>query len=375
MRPRAWEKFLLFLNKNLFSSLAGITAGDWLRVLWDNAFDVDFRYWPRAAVITLGTLSNSIGRRLEEWRYGQAVAAAAVRPPLFILGHWRNGTTHLHYLLAVDPRFAYPNNYQVCFPHTFLTTEARNARFVGFWIPEHRPQDNVRMEVHTPQEDEFALCTGTLLSPYTGWFFHRREWYYDRYLTLRGVPEEEVARWKAALVLFLKKLTWKYGRPLLLKSPPHTCRIRLLLELFPEARFVHIHRNPYAVFQSTRGIYQQVLGAWGLQSPNWRRLEESILRRHRLMYEAFFEERGLIPKGQFHEVGFEELERDPVGQIRALYEGLNLPGFDAVRPALEDYVRSLAGYRKNEHAGLAPALRRRIAAAWERNFAEWGYAP
>jgi hypothetical protein len=93
------------------------------------------------------------------------------------------------------------------------------------------------------------------------------------------------------------------------------------------------------------------------------------------MYEAFFEERGLIPKGQFHEIGFEELERDPVGQIRALYAGLNLPGFDAVRPALEGYVRSLAGYRKNEHAELAPALRRRIAAAWGRNFAEWGYAP
>ena len=43
--------------------------------------------------------------------------------PLFILGIWRSGTTHLHNLFAQDDRFAFANNYQVCFPRTFLTME------------------------------------------------------------------------------------------------------------------------------------------------------------------------------------------------------------------------------------------------------------
>lgn len=38
--------------------------------------------------------------------------------------------------------------------------------------------------------------------------------------------------------------------PLLIKSPVHTARVRLVLGLFPRARFLYIHRDPYEVFQS-----------------------------------------------------------------------------------------------------------------------------
>jgi hypothetical protein len=175
-------------------------------------------------------------------------------------------------------------------------------------------------------------------------------------------------------VLFLKKLTWKYGRPLLLKSPPHTGRVRLLLELLPDARFVHIHRNPYVVYLSTRHTRRAVGPIFTLQHADWRCVDERILDYYRLMYDAFFEESRLIPAGRFHEVGFEELEKDPVAQMRILYEQLGLNGFETIRPTLERYVASLAGYRKNVFRGLSSSLRRRVAAAWRRNFDVWGYA-
>src|SRR5262249_32216080 len=155
--------------------------------------------------------------------------------------------THLHYLLALDDRFAYPNTYQVTYPNTFLCTEALSARLGAALMPATRPMDNVRMSFQSPNEDEFALCGMTLCSPYIGLVFPRRQGRYAPFLPSRGVAEGVVTGWKAALVLFLKKLTWKYGRPLVLKSPPHPCRIRLLLDLFPDARFVHIRRNPYDV--------------------------------------------------------------------------------------------------------------------------------
>ena len=65
------------------------------------------------------------------------------------------------------------------------------------------------------------------------------------------------------------------------------------------------------------------------------------------MYDAYFEQRGLIPEGRLCEVGYEDLERDPVGVVGSVYEALGLPGFEDVRPRLEGYLGSIAGYRKN----------------------------
>ena len=90
------------------------------------------------------------------------------------------------------------------------------------------------------------------------------------------MPEAEVERWKAAFVRFLKKLTLEHDRPMLLKSPPHTGRIKLLLELFPDARFVHIRRNPYTVFQSTRHLNEVLTRSLQFQRPDPADLDEAV---------------------------------------------------------------------------------------------------
>jgi hypothetical protein len=296
-----------------------------------------------------------------------------VPPPLFVLGVWRSGTTHLHNLLGQDDRFAYPSTYQALYPHTFLTTEKRNARLVEFFLPKKRPQDNVAMGVREPQEDEFALCSLTGRAWPLSWAFPRRAGHYGRYLTLREAEASEVAEWKAAMTWLVRKLSFKHGRPLVLKSPGHTCRIRLLLDLFPQAKFVHIRRNPYDVFRSTRHLVRTVAPWWALQRPDYRDLEERALRQYREVYDVFFEERGLIPKGRFHEVGFEELEADPVGQLRGVYEALGLPDFGHVEATLRGYLAAIAGYRKNTLPELSADWRSRVAREWRRCFDEWGY--
>ncbi len=354
--------------------LAGITAGDWLRLLRENHFAVDPVYWHRAGFITLASLMNSVYRRREERLFDAAVAAVTVPPPLFVLGHWRTGTTHLHNLLAQDRnQFAFANTYQVVNPHTFLGTEDVNARRFAWLVPPKRPMDNVAMSFQAPQEDEFAPCLMSLRSLYLGISFARREEYYARYLTFRDVPREDVEAWKAALVWFLKKLTFKYHRPLVLKSPPHTARIRLLLEMFPGARFVHIHRNPYTVFQSFRHYFDTAMWHTYLQRPDLTGIDDRIIHRYNVLYDAFFAERSLIPKGHFHEVCFEQLERNPIGEMQTLYDTLNLAGFATFRPTLQRYVDSLAGYRKNEFSELEPVDRATIGHAWRRSFDEWHY--
>src|SRR5207244_1822378 len=110
------------------------------------------------------------------------------------------------------------------------------------------------------------------------------------YLTFRGVPEQEIREWREAFTLFLQKLTWKYQRPIILKSPPHTCRIKLLLEMFPDARFVHIHREPFTVFQSTKHMIAGWDRSYHLQRRDFSVLDERVIRQYKQMYDVFFEE-------------------------------------------------------------------------------------
>jgi len=143
--------------------------------------------------------------------------------------------------------------------------------------------------------------------------------------------------------------------------------------LFPDARFVHIHRDPYVVFRSTRHTIRAVQPLFHLREGPIQDSDDRIISVYSEMYDAFFEERGLIPEGRLCEVGFEDLERDPLGVVCSVYEALGLSGFEEVRPHLEGYLGSIAGYRKNRHDELPEPLRRRIAEEWGRNFDEWGY--
>jgi hypothetical protein len=365
------ERFTLVCGPGL---LTGVTFGDWLRVYRENGFRVSPRRVLNAASSFLGSFGNSFFRRIENWRFDKPVGETSIQPPLFILGHWRNGTTHLHNLFAADQRFAYPNIYQVMYPHTFLTTEAIKSRLLAPLMPETRfGVDNVRMSWAVPYEDEFAIAMASGLSPYLGLAFgHRRE-HYDRYLTLRSVSADEVERWKQTLLHFLRKLSWKYGRPLVLKSPTHTCRIRLLLEMFPDAKFVHIHRHPFAVFRSTRKMIRGVHAYNGLQAAiDW---DDHIVNRYCEMYDAFLEEKDLIPAGHFHELAFEDLDRDPIGQMGRIYKSLTLPDFSVCEPDLQAYVNSISGYKKNEFAELAVDVKSLLADRWQRYFEAWGYDP
>jgi omega-hydroxy-beta-dihydromenaquinone-9 sulfotransferase len=367
------ERLKGFLARHVFHPLQGMALGDWWALLRRHRFAIDLRHWPRTLVQTAMSASNSVQARIERWRFGRQIEAACVEAPLFILGHYRSGTTHLHNLLALDARFAAPTFFQAFNPHTFLSAERWGAPVVDRMIARRRYQDEMALSAGAPSEDEFALCAMTGLSPYLAWCFPDDGAAYDRYLTFRDAQESEVAHWGRALTTFLKKVTLRNGRPLVLKSPPHTARVRLLLRLFPDARFVHIHRNPYVVFRSTKRMIRSLQPLYHLREGPAQDGDDRIIRVYTEMYDAFFEERSLIPEGRLCEVGFEDLERAPVEVIRSIYEVLGLPGFESLQPRLENYLGSIAGYRKNRHEELPEPLRRRIAQEWGRSFDEWKY--
>src|SRR5262249_26587767 len=152
----ARDAFLRNVGANMFS---GVTLGNWLRILGDNRFCIDLPFWPRAALITLGAMPNSLAAAVEQLWCGRSVARTEIPPPLFILGTWRTDTMHLHNLLAQDSRFAYPNLSQVTCPLTFLLSERSTAWMIDRVTPKRRPQDNVKIGVNEPQEEDFAMCS------------------------------------------------------------------------------------------------------------------------------------------------------------------------------------------------------------------------
>ena len=354
-------------------TLIGYTFGDWINLLRENHWAVSRGYWGRALAVTQMSIFNSFTARKEEKLYGKEIAQVKGVDPIFILGHWRSGTTLLHNLMTRDKRFAYPNLFQATHPHIFLIGEEMAKRRLSEKGGEKRHMDNIRLTFQSPGEDEPALAVLSLRSPVLGWVFPKNMTYYDRFLTFNSVDDGEVDRWLSALDLFYRKLTLRYNRRLIFKSPTHTGRIKCLIHKFPNAQFIHIHRNPYHVFQSTMRLYEKVLPEVTLQNFDLQSMENTILNNYTTMYDAYFSSKNLIPPGNLVEIRFSDLENDKIGQIGRIYDELGLPDFEEFRPELEDYVTTLSDYKKNKYPEMSDKLHTKIGQAWKRNFEIWGY--
>lgn len=244
--------------------LAGGTLSNWLHMLVRNRFDISPVYLPRALYVTMLSTLTALPR-LVEHRYDDAVATQEVKP-VFIVGHFRSGTTYLHTLMSHDPAVAYMSTFQTMLPGNFLFRAGLFKRILAGSLPETRPMDDVEMAADYPYEDEYAVANVSPYSFYHGWYFPRRMRQYFKRYALMQAPGREIERWKATYSRLLRKVAYANGQPrLLLKNPCNTARIGELLDIFPDAKFVHIIRNPYHVYFSTRRLYENILPLYALQ--------------------------------------------------------------------------------------------------------------
>jgi hypothetical protein len=357
------------------SFLYGIPFGRWMQLLWENGFRVSPRYAGRAARITAFSVLSS-GFRLLESVLCKTPTEIPSHPPLFVLGHWRSGTTWLHYLLTQDQRFAFPTVFDTAYPHSFLLWPDKRRAILEPLVENKRPQDNIHVDLGSASEDDMAMAVLSGRAFYNAWSFPA---HYDRYqkgLSFRDVPAGEVEKWKAHHTSFHERLLHRYRKPMVFKSPGHTARMALLLKMYPDARFVHITRHPYDLVRSNLFLF----GVWKkhyafLQAPDLSDLEGRILASCRSMYDAFYEDLPTLPEGRICHLKYEDLETDPMGEMARIYEELGLPDFEAARPGLQTYVDTLVDYRKNELPPLADDFRERIRIGLGREMRKWGYMP
>ncbi len=357
--PRIWE---------------GCDFFAWARLLLRNRFAVHWSCLYIVVVVTFVSIIHSLLRLIQEACLGSRIRKTKIlEAPIFIIGHWRTGTTLLHEMLILDERHTYPTTYECLEPNHFLLTEKILTRAIQFLVPSSRPMDNMAAGWDRPQEDEFALCMMGQPSPYLKIAFPNHPPPSPLSLDLEGMPPRALASWKRAFLLFLQRLTFKNPGRLVLKSPAHTCRIRVLLELFPDARFIHIMRDPYVVYPSTVNLWRSLWQLHGLQRPTFADLEEYVFTNFTHLFARLEEGRKLIDPGRYHELKYEDLIRDPVGQMRALYEHLGLGGFEQVLPRLQNYLAGIANYQTNRY-DLTPELRAKITQRWGEVIRKYGYA-
>jgi len=352
--------------------MQGMRLSDLLNVLARNNFRVEFRYFDRLAyLIGIGVLNSLFGAIDGLVNAKRILRTEIAPPPLFIIGHWRSGTTHLHNLLSQDEQFTSPAAYQCIFPRHFLVTGWMRALF-NFLTPAKRPQDNVAFDADVPHEDEFAVASYSTVSPYMRvWFPISGDEPFSELDPLK-LPPELLARWQNALSTFLKKVLIERRGRLLLKSPPHTGRIGTLLEMFPGCQFVHILRNPYKVFPSTLNLWRTALQDSHLQTLQLGQLEEMTLAGYTSLFDLYERDKHLIPEGALYEIKFEDLESRPEEILRDLYDKLRLRGFDDFRVKLQEYLLSIRGYEKNVlHAD--EISREIVRQRWGFNFERYGY--
>lgn len=319
----------------------------------------------------LGRLPFTVAER------GLVAAQRRGRPldpaPIFLLGHWRSGTTHLYNLLGKG-NFAYVDPIAAGLPWEFLTLGRLFRPLLVKALPEGRFIDAMKVTPESPQEDELAIANMSRLSFYHAIYFPKHfERFFAPGLLLEGIGEAERLAWMRRADHLFWKLARNHGnRQLVIKNPVYTARAAMLRDFYPEAKFVHIVRNPHEVFASTRSFFSKLLEALALQPFDHLDAEAITLDTYPKVMRPLIEDmEGMVP-GQAIELRFEELESDPLGALARIYEALDLPGFAESEPGFRQHLGEVRSYtraaRQFPERDLALVEDR-----WPEFLQHWGY--
>ena len=346
----------------------------WRKLKRENSIDKKYRPMTRRiAFMTyfsrpLQLLQNNLNRgKLKRINFED-------EPPLFILGHWRTGTTFLHNLLHLDKRYGYLSNYQT-FVFTVALLSKRVVRFLSKPLfPSERSQDNIKVGPTYPAEEEQPF---SMISSRTGmhtFFFPRNRMYFDKYNVFKGISVREKRLWQRDYIYLLRNISlYNHRKPLLLKNPHNTGRVKELLELFPHAKFVFLHRDPYTVFLSTLHMFDRVVRTQFFHDVSDKEIEDLVMYMSRETLQKYLDDRHLIPEGNLIEVPYQDLSDKPYETVKKIYEELSLPEFKQVEPAIKKHLEEVKGYKKNVFKELSPEQKQRVRKELDFYFKEFDY--
>jgi hypothetical protein len=294
--------------------------------------------------------------------------------PVFIIGHWRSGTTHLHNLLSRSPAFGRIVPVACGLPDELLTLGTWLEPLLEKALPRDRHVDRVAVDPDSPQEDEIPLANQQPVSIFHALYFPRAFLRLaERGIFLDGCGQAEIVRWERAARQFAAKIAKHQGTGrLLIKNPVYTARMVRVLKLWPTARFIYIQRNPYEIYPSTVHYFREMLSQLALQDYAHVDVEAFVLETFVRLTGQYEKDKGAVPPGRRTEVRYESLVQDPLGELERIHREVDLPLWDDARARINEYLEGIRDYRRNAYQHAADDVER-VGRAWGAIIERWGY--
>jgi len=359
----------------------GMTLAGWLTLLARYRCAVSPSRLHRFATVLVISVFSQLLAIVQRVRYAGRIDRSELPAPVFIIGHWRTGSTFLHELMAVDDRFVTPNAMQCMCPDHFLVSRPAIGA-LEFLLPENRPMDDFEVRWNAPQEDEFALLAMGARSPYEMFAFPRAYRRALAALDVDALPGRQKKAWQRRFVRFLKTVAFdssQRGGPragagrrpqyMLLKSPTHTARLGLLARMFPDARFIHLTRDRQGLFASSVSLWRALLATQSLH-PAPRLTAEGgdflpalALDAFDALYANFERDRAGIGEARVIDVRFADLTREPLETMTRLYRQLGIPLDERAAARLSRRIDEFRSYEAARHR-LQPEQEALVGERW-----------
>lgn len=328
------------------------------------------RYYGRAIVIILSSLVILPFNLLERLLFNRKIKQVKLdQEPLCILGHDRSGTTHLMTLLSMDDQFAFVRSSQFLLPDACILfdkviTPALDKAKVK------RPMDNMTVVGDTPQDEELPLVKLTAYADLQKYCFPADYQSFTTSLVKDFTPRSKgFWEWKEHTIFVCKKAAYMMKRNrLLLRNHANMARLEAFLDVYPNAKFLHIKRNPYRLIPSLMNLHKQIVSRYTLQEYSDQQLEDFTFFQYKTFTEGFARDKHLIGEENLIEIAYEDLAANPIETLRAVYSKLNLRPFYEVEGRLKTYLDTIKHYETNsyqEDLVLKERINRELGIAFE----------
>jgi hypothetical protein len=191
-----------------------------------------------------------------------------------------------------------------------------------------------------PQEEDFGLMNSQFSTVYKFFLFPADfDRIVDEELFTRNLSPEKLSNWKEAYTTMVAKAVFNTGgKRYIGKNPCHIPRMGLLREMFPEAKFIFIHRNPYLVIESLYRFVLSIFPGVQLQDVPESFTRENIAWFYKKVMQAYLKDRELIPPGDLIELSMDDFLKDIPGNMANIYRNLGLGDFSRVSGIMHRYL-------------------------------------
>jgi len=293
-------------------------------------------------------------------RYGDAITGVPIERPIFITGLPRTGTTMLHNVMAgmSGLRGYTPWEMRSVVPEDDDDPDwragARDDTAAELAALHDRTPELARihpMTADTPDECHW-LTRHSFASLVFGYTLHVPS--YVRWLLARPQPRV-YAEHRVQLQLLAHREPGHAGGRLVLKDPGHLWHLGELLDTYPDALVVRLHRDPVEAVPSLCSL-MHALQRMDSDRVDPRELGPFALELVALGLDRERELRASRGAERILDVEFRDLMDDPVATVRAICERAGQPFDDDARARLTTWLRDNPRHKAGRHVYTAAAF-------------------